>query len=146
MASSSPSRLLSHSPFLRVIAASFGAVPLGYGINAFLRPMSAMNIFFLFPSATDPLLEPTMYLYAIRAIYMGLTVMIAAYYGHRKTMGAILIALSGISLVDGAVVRTYGGENSLGEKGAENIGHWIWGPPCALVGALLMGIADRQVG
>jgi hypothetical protein len=99
-----------------------------------------MNVFFLFPAATNPLIEPTMYLYGIRAIYMGLTVFIAAYFGHRKTLGAVMIALSSISLIDGAVVKTYGGTDANGV--INSFGHWVWGPPCALVGLLLMGVAD----
>lgn len=100
-----------------------------------------MNVFFLFPASSDPLIEPLMYLYGIRAMYMGLTVLIAAYFGHRKTLGAILVALSTISAVDGAVVQKYGTAIE-GMNGKPESGHWIWGPPCAVVGALLMGVMD----
>lgn len=130
-------------------SSTFGLIPFSYGINAFRSQVSAAQVFFLSPyqssasAELNPLVAPTMTLYAIRAMYMGASLLIATYFGHRKTLGALMLALSCISLVDGYVVQNYGDyvvESGNGREGP--FGHWIWGPPCALVGVLLLGVLD----
>ncbi|EGN97306.1 hypothetical protein SERLA73DRAFT_139472 [Serpula lacrymans var. lacrymans S7.3] len=128
----------SQSPYLRFSATIFATIFLGFGINGILRPRNAIEFFeFEAPaSAVDKkLVDNLMVLYGARDVFMGLAIYAAAYFGDRKTLGCILIAGSGVALVDGAVCKAQVG------KGEWN--HWNYAPVLATVGSLLLGALDR---
>ncbi len=128
----------SQSPYLRIAASVFATILLGFGINGILRPRNALEFFeFEAPaSASDQkLVDNLMVLYGARDLFMGLAMYSAAYFGDRKTLGWILIAGSGVAVVDGAVCRAQIG------KGEWN--HWKYAPVLAAVGSVLLGVLDR---
>ena len=128
---------LSQSPVLPIIANVFGTISIGFGINAILRPASALSFFEFQPptSAADrKLVDSLMVVYGVRDIFWGLVIYIAAYFGNRKTLGWILIAGSGVAFADGAVCYANG-------KGEWN--HWGYAPMMAAVGGVLLGLLDR---
>ncbi len=132
-----PSRL-SDSSYLRIAASVFGAIFLGFGVNAILRPANALEFFELKPpaSASDrQLVDGLMVVYGARDLFMGMAIHAAAYFGDRRTLGCILIAASGVAFVDGGVCQVYAG------KGEWN--HWGYAPVLTAVGTMLLGTFDR---
>jgi hypothetical protein len=128
--------LLSQSPSLPIAANVFGTIWIGFGINAILRPISALSFFEFEPpaSAADKkLVDSLMVVYGARDIFMGLAVYIAAYFGDCKALGWILVAGSGVAFVDGAVCWRNG-------KGEWN--HWGYAPMLGAVGGVLLGVLD----
>jgi Domain of unknown function (DUF4267) len=129
---------LSQSLSLRIAASAFATIFVGFGINAILRPQEAL-VFFEFEvpaSALDKkVVDGLMVIYGARDIFMGLAIYLAAYFGDHKSLGWILIAASGVALVDGAVCRVQVG------KGEWN--HWGYAPVLTVVGSLLLGVLDR---
>lgn len=75
-----------------------------------------------------------MVLYGARDVFMGAAFYAAAYFGDRKALGWILIAGSGVAVVDGAVCRAQIG------RGEWN--HWGYAPVVAGVGSVLVGVWD----
>lgn len=139
-------RPLSHSSSLLLAARVFGTIFVGFGINAIVRPESALAPFELeVPGAARELVDKLMVIYGVRDIFMGVAMWAAAAaaasvgagdgggYG-RKTLGWIVLAGSGVAFVDGAVCRS-------GGKGEWN--HWGYAPLLTVVGALLLGVLDR---
>lgn len=137
-------RPLSHSSSLLLAARVFGTIFIGFGINAILRPESALAPFELdVPIVARELVDKLMVIYGVRDIFMGVAMWAAATasagtgnrgeYG-RKTLGWIVVAGSGVAFVDGAVCRS-------GGKGEWN--HWGYAPLLTIVGALLLGVLDR---
>jgi hypothetical protein len=129
---------LSQSPVLPIIANVFGTISIGFGINAILRPVSALSFFEFQPpaSAADrKLVDDLMVVYGVRDIFWGLVIYIAAHFGNSKALGWILIAGSGVAFADGAVCYANG-------KGEWN--HWGYAPMMAAVGGVLLGLLDRS--
>ena len=127
---------ISRSPILLLVAAAIGTIFLGFGLNAILRPAHALT-FFEFArrpvsAADQQLVDSLMIIYGARDIFMGLAINAAAFFGSRKTLGAIVLASSAVALVDGAVCKM----NGDGEWA-----HWGYAPMVAIVGALLLGPA-----
>ncbi|KIJ39517.1 hypothetical protein M422DRAFT_230605 [Sphaerobolus stellatus SS14] len=130
--------IFSQSPYLHIAASVFATIYLGFGINGILRPRNALEFFeFKAPaSAADKkLVDNLMVLYGARDLFMAIAIYSAAYFGDRKTLGCILIAGSGVALVDGAVCRAQIG------KGEWN--HWGFAPVLVAVGSVLLGVLDR---
>ena len=65
---------------------------------------------------------------------MGLAIYATAYFGDRKSLGWILIAGSGVAVVDGAVCWANG-------KGEWN--HWGYAPMLTVAGGLSLGVLDQ---
>ena len=65
---------------------------------------------------------------------MGVAIYSAAYFGSRKSLGWILIAVSGVAFVDGFVCRIYA------RNGEWN--HWGYAPILTMVGSVLLGVLD----
>ena len=131
---------LSHSPTLRLAASVFATIFIGFGINAMLRPINALEFFeFRAPvSASDKrLVDNLMVIYGARDIFMGLAIYSAAYFGDRRALGWILVAGGGVAFVDGAVCWGQG-------KGEWN--HWSYAPIVAGVGGVLLGVLDGPSG
>jgi hypothetical protein len=129
-----PSSKLSQSSGLRSIGLLFGAIPIGFGINAILRPDHALTFFEFEPPALPAdkaLVNSLMVVYGIRDIFMGVAVFAAAYHRAHKTMGWILIAIGGVAFGDGLVCYQAG-------KGEWN--HWGYAPVLAVVGSLFLGL------
>lgn len=148
---------LSHSPSLLLAARVFGTIFIGFGINAMVRPASALAPFELdVPIGARELVDKLMVIYGVRDIFMGVAMYAAAAAastagagagaagaaagprgegGHaRRMLGWIVVAGSGVAFVDGAVCR-------LGGKGEWN--HWGYAPLLTVVGGLLLGVLDR---
>lgn len=128
---------LSQSIYLRVISGVLSVLPLGFGINALLRPANALAFFeFDRPvSAIDQkLVDNLLLLYGARDVFMAAAMFATAYYGHRKALGWILISLSGVAGMDGIIVRD--------QIGRGEWTHWGYAPVLATLGAVLLGVLD----
>ena len=128
----------SQSPSLRIAASVFATIFVGFGLNGILRPRNALEFFEFDPPASaadQKLVDSLMIIYGARDIFMGLAIYSAAYFGNRKSLGWILIAVSGVAFVDGAVCRAQVG------KGEWN--HWSYAPILTAVGSVLLGVLDR---
>jgi hypothetical protein len=128
---------LSQSPWLRILAAIFATIWLGFGINALIRPRNAFEVFeFPLPAsvADQKVIDGLMIIYGARDVFMGVAVYLTTYYGSRPALGWILIAGSSVAFVDGAVCFFLLG------RGQWN--HWGYAPVLAAVGGSLLGILD----
>ncbi|KAE8377546.1 hypothetical protein BDV26DRAFT_263223 [Aspergillus bertholletiae] len=128
----------SDSAVLRLVASAFAAIPIGFGINAFVRPDHALS-FFEFEVPTSPaernLVNSLMVIYGARDIFMGVALFSALLFGHPKSVGWIMIATSAVAYVDGFVCWTHG-------RGEWN--HWGYAPILTVIGTLFLGLFDRR--
>lgn len=111
-----------------------GAIPIGFGINLFLRPAHGLSFFEIpFPSPTSADYTTVAALtqaYAVRDIFMGVAVFAAAAHGARRTLGWILLATAAVGVADGVVCLNF-------KTGAET-NHFSYAPMIALLGAALL--------
>ena len=131
-------RNFSQSPYLPTIAKVLAVIPIGFGINAILRPGSALAVFEFEPPASaadQKLVDSLMVLYGARDIFMGIAMFATAFFGSRKALGWVLVAGSAVAFVDGAVCRDQIG------RGEWN--HWGYLPILLTLGVLLLGVLDR---
>jgi len=130
---------LSQNQNLLLAASIVALIPLGFGINAILRPDHALS-FFEFTAPLHPvdkkLVHSLMVVYGARDIFMAIATFVAAQYGHRQALGWILIATAGVAFADGAVCYDHG-------KGQWN--HWGYAPVLAGFGSVLLGAFDKVV-
>ncbi|KAL2867492.1 DUF4267 domain-containing protein [Aspergillus lucknowensis] len=129
---------VSQNPFLRLAGAAFGTICVGFGINAFLRPEHALSFFELdYPASgvERSVVDNLMYVYGARDVFMGLAAYIAAYFGNNKTLGWILLAISGVAYADGVICWANG-------HGEWN--HWGYAPMITAISTLLLGVLDRR--
>ncbi|KAF4163583.1 hypothetical protein CNMCM6936_000575 [Aspergillus lentulus] len=123
---------MSQSPSLSLLTTVLGIVPIGFGINAILRPAHALT-FFEFEPPVAPrdrsLVDSLMIVYGARDIFMGLALYAAGFFGTRKSLGWTLIATSTVAIADGAVCWSNG-------HGQWN--HWGYAPVLAIIGGLLI--------
>ena len=129
---------LSRSPYLGLTAFVLATIPLGFGLNGIWRPRLALAFFeFELPATKEGrrLADTLITLYAARDVFMGLAIYAAALLGASKTLGCILVAASGVAVVDGIVTRSQIG------RGEWN--HWGFAPVPALLGLVLLGVLDR---
>ena len=127
----------SQSYTLLIAASVFATIFLGFGINAILRPENALEFFefrALASTADKNLIDGLMIVYGVRDIFMAVAIYSATYFGSRKSLGWILIAVSGVAFVDGFVCRIYAG------NGEWN--HWGYAPILTVVGSVLLGVLD----
>ena len=120
---------------LRLISSAFAAVSIGFGINAFYNPASALSFFELDYPATNSnraLVDALLAVYGVRDIFMGIALWAAAYYGTRRTLGVITMAQGAVAFADGAVCKWIVGHGEWN--------HWGYAPMGALVGLALMVI------
>lgn len=124
---SSPSQF----SLLTLLAGATGTIPLGFGINAMLRPEHALSFFapLVYPTdeAARQLVDYIMIIYGARNVFWGLATYAAAFFGSRRALGAIMVAGSALAGVDGWVCKMAGG----GEWD-----HWGYAPMLALIGVL----------
>ncbi|EJD37911.1 putative integral membrane protein [Auricularia subglabra TFB-10046 SS5] len=117
---------------LRIAATAFGTLGVAFGVNAILRPAHALTFFEMMPptSATDRrVVDALMAVYGVRDIFMGVATYAAAYYGHRKALGWIVLATGGVAFADGLICKLNG-------QGKWN--HWSYAPIVAAFGCLLL--------
>lgn len=110
-----------------------GLLPCGNGINALLRPESALDMLhFPEPSGLEAqmLTRSLIYLYGARDLSLGLTVLSLWYNGHRKALGWVILAIFPIVIIDGltSLYQIRGGEWN----------HWAFVPVCLGLGAGLL--------
>jgi hypothetical protein len=120
------------SQWLRLAGTVFGTISVGFGINAILRPAHGLTFFELEPptaAADRRVVDALMAVYGIRDIFMGFAAYVAAYYGHSKILGWVMLATSAVAFGDGAICYQLG-------KGEWN--HWGYAPIIALLGAILI--------
>lgn len=121
---------------LRLIACVFGTVGIGFGINALYNPQSALSFFELdYPRSNAShriLVDTLLAVYAVRDIFMGIALYAAAYFGTKKTLGVITLALGAVAAADGAICKVIVGQGEWN--------HWGYAPIAGLVGLALMVI------
>ncbi|KAK6526569.1 hypothetical protein TWF694_005151 [Orbilia ellipsospora] len=131
---------LSQSPYLRILAATTCLSTIGLGINAILRPRTALEML-SFPTPTTPadkkLVDNLMRIYGARNLIMGWSMGVTAYLGHTMALGWIFIGSSVVALVDGFVSKDQIG------KGQWN--HWQFIMVSVPLGSVLVGAFDRKL-
>lgn len=119
---------------LRLIAGVFGTICIGFGINALYNPQSALSFFGLdYPRndvANKVLIDTLLAVYAARDIFEGVVMCAAAYYGNKKTLGAITLALSAVAIADGVICKVIVGHGQWN--------HWGFAPMAVLLGLVCM--------
>lgn len=98
-------------PLLHIICALIGTIPIGFGINAFLRPDNALSFF---NNATMPLvhadiIRALLMIYAARDIFMGVAIYATAFYGSRKALGFVMITGGFNAFIDGLAMQLHMG-------------------------------------
>lgn len=105
----SPSpQLLTNTAFL------FGLIPTALGVNAILRPRSALAILqFARPkdAQAGKLVDNLMRIYGSRDIVVGLPVLIAWYLGGKQMLGWIMVVQAVIPFVDAWATRLQNGND-----------------------------------
>lgn len=112
-----------------------GLLPTLLGINAILRPASALSLFD-FPTPSQPegqrLARSLMQIYGSRNVAVGLTTLAIWSSGDRHLLGLVMFALTQIAIVDGFVSRAQIG------RGQWN--HWVFAILGAGLGAGVLGL------
>ena len=99
---------MGRSRIASLLAHIIGIIFIAFGINALLRPDSALESFPLQPSnvpSAKTAIETLVYLYGIRDIFMGVTIQIAAVFGGPISLGLTLLAGAGVAIADGLVIK-----------------------------------------
>ena len=106
------------------ICALIGTIPIGFGINAFLRPDNALSFFngASLPTINANLVQALVMIYAARDIFMGIAIYATAFYGSRRALGWVMLAGGFNAFIDGLAMQTYmgGGECEL------NLAQVVW--------------------
>lgn len=97
--------LLSFGPWPQTLAILFGTTMLAVGITLFISP-SAMTGGFGVPQKHP--INPFVYLCAGREITLGLSLLLLAYLGEWRAIGAVMVALWATGLADILVDMKYG--------------------------------------
>lgn len=96
------------SQLLPNTAAVFGLIPCALGLNAILRPRSALQIFqFPLPASADAqkLTDNLLRIYGARDVSIGLATLIAWYFDDRNILGWTIISGCIVTTVDGWVSK-----------------------------------------
>ena len=126
---------LSRSPYLLYIASASGIFAAGLGINALLKPRSALSMWgFPHPGAIASsevdspstkaivdtpegrLAESLMMLYGSRTLVMGVGLLSTSYWGSHRSCTAMVWGCTFVALMDGFV--------SLRQLGGGQFSHW----------------------
>lgn len=122
----------STASYLRVATAVIATLFIGFGVNVFLNPASAVSFFELdYPTVSThrQLIDVILAVYAVRDIFMGVAMYAAAAFGNRKVLGWITVAAGAVAGADGAICKFMVG------KGEMN--HWGYGMMVVVIGAVL---------
>jgi hypothetical protein len=117
---------------LTTISGLIGTIPLGFGINALIRPEHAITFFnnSSMPTANRSFVDALLMIYAIRDIFMGIAIYATAYYGSKRALGWIMLAGCACAVVDGLASKMY--------LGGGEWDHWGYSP---ILGTLGLGLA-----
>jgi hypothetical protein len=116
---------------LTSVSAIIGTIPLGFGVNALIRPEHAITFFnnSSYPTINRELVAALLMIYGIRDIFMGIAIYATAYYGSRRALGWIMLAGAACAGVDGLASQVHLG------GGAWD--HWGYAPVLAVLGLAL---------
>lgn len=118
--------------YLRIATTLFATAFIGFGLNVFLNPASALSFFELeYPTISTHrrLIDVILAVYAVRDIFMGVALYAAAAFGNRQVLGWITVAAGAVAGADGAICKFMVG------KGEMN--HWGYGGLVVVIGAML---------
>ncbi|KIW03527.1 uncharacterized protein PV09_05288 [Verruconis gallopava] len=117
---------------LSYVCALVGTIPLGFGINAFIRPEHALSFFnnSSMPTENHELVSALLMVYGIRDIFMGISIYATAFFGNRRAMGLVMIAGFACAMVDGYASKTF--------LGGGEWDHWGYSPMLALLGVMAL--------
>ena len=120
--------------FYRLASSLFGTIFIAFGVNAIVRPESALSFFELqYPSSLSThtqLVDALSAVYGVRDIFMGLAIYAMAYLGNRKSLGCIVILSAAVGIADGVVCKIF--------VGTGEWNHWAYAPVLGLLGAMMM--------
>lgn len=129
---------LSNASYLPHIANLFGTIFIAFGVNAIVRPTTALTFFEYYspPSnATDgAMVDSLMAIYGVRDIFMGAAIYAASFTGTKKSLGWTLILASLVAYADGYI--------TLQAHGTGQWGHWGYAPFLTGLGCVLLGACD----
>lgn len=110
------------------ISSLFGAIPIGFGINAFLRPDNAVTFFnnSSMPTINADLVQALIMIYGARDIFMGIAIWATAYYGSRRALGWTLLAGGFNAFIDGLAMQKF--------LGGGEWDHWGYAPVLVILG------------
>lgn len=119
---------------LRLIACAFATICIGFGVNGLVNPQSAVSFFELdysqIQTSDKPLIDTLLAAYAVRDIFMGVALYAAAFFGTKKTLGFITLAVGAVAGADGLICKTVVGHGEWN--------HWGYAPMAGLVGLALL--------
>ncbi|KAI0132715.1 hypothetical protein BJ170DRAFT_259307 [Xylariales sp. AK1849] len=123
-----------HAHYFANAAFAVGLIPALLGINAILRPVSALSIL-RFSSPPQPeaqrLTRSLIQMYGARDLTIGLTTLAVWSTGDRRALGFIMLASIPLAVVDGLVSRW--------QVGGGEWAHWGVIPVGLVLGAGLLG-------
>lgn len=131
------STALSQSPYLPIVAGFLGTVSLGIGITVIFNPASAIGVFQLpvpKTQADQNVVKAFVTVYAVRDVFMAVSVCASVWYDERRIMGLMLIATGAMAFADGIIARTYAGKGEWS--------HWAVTPVLVGVGCVALGLLD----
>ncbi|KAK3051705.1 hypothetical protein LTR09_007005 [Extremus antarcticus] len=118
--------------YLRIATTIFATIFVGMGISVFQDPSITLGFFELPYSAVaaqNQLISVLLAVYAVRDVFVGLAIYVAAYFGDKRTLGWMTIAAGAVAAGDGAICKVMVG------KGEWN--HWGYAPMLIVVGGAL---------
>lgn len=121
------------SRVLTAFSALIGLLFLGFGANAVVNPVPALDFFQVAAPTTEEgklILAVLSPVYGVRDIFMGVSILAAAGFGSPRALGTIMIAGSLVAGVDGAVCKWV--------VGSGEMQHWGYAPTLALAGIPLL--------
>ncbi|KAH7116128.1 hypothetical protein B0J11DRAFT_618495 [Dendryphion nanum] len=122
-----PTRLLSLS------GALFGTILLAFGANYLLRPYAAYSTFglpYVSHAADQEIVNSFCRLFGVKDVFVGVSLYTATFFGSRRTLATLLLAVGVAAMADGAIVKAHG-EGDGGEWG-----HWGYGIVVTMLGGL----------
>ncbi|KAK5958478.1 hypothetical protein OHC33_000321 [Knufia fluminis] len=136
---------MARAPILTLLSSIFATTFIAFGINAMLNPSSALSFFnWEYPVPThnpNPnkrIIDGMLLIYGVRDIFMGVSMYVAAWYGHTRILGGIVMGASAVAFADGWVCRVV----NVGMLDSGEWNHWGNAPVVGLVGGLLVGGMD----
>jgi hypothetical protein len=134
------SRPLSQSPILFYLGYGTSLIALGFGLNAFISPASALSWFELPPPSPENIAATELYQlmmqpYGARNIHVGITMFASAWYRQSKILGLAILSFAGVAIVDGVACF---------QRGEGEWNHWCYAPQLIILGSLLLGAFDGK--
>lgn len=139
-ASPMATRPFSQNPILFYLGYGTSLLALGFGLNAFINPASALSWFELAPPSPDNTSATELYRlmmqpYGARNIQVGVTMLASAWYRQGKILGLSILSFAGVAIVDGVACW---------QRGEGEWNHWCYAPQLIILGSLLLGVLDGK--